>query len=157
MAKDWSSQLSQVNFRCGRCKSAWTAVPDLIEEDSTAEHHPWRYYVNCTTCATEHQPQAGWERALLKAHVSATGPLTVQGKAASASNLDGHPTAEEALRTRFNAMEHGRAVRMAVHSAPCQTATRVLQALRRGSRLERRAVGMSVTLTPSLQTAWRSW
>lgn len=59
VAKDWSSQLSKVNFRCGRCKSAWTAVPDLIEEDAAAEHHPWRYFANCQRCDAEHRPQAG--------------------------------------------------------------------------------------------------
>lgn len=36
-----------------------------------------------------------------------TGPKTPEGKAATAANLAGHPTAEEAKRTRFNAMKHG--------------------------------------------------
>lgn len=43
----------------------------------------------------------------------ATGPRTEEGKAKSASNLDGHPTAEEALRTRFNALKHGLSARQA--------------------------------------------
>jgi len=36
-----------------------------------------------------------------------TGPKTKEGKAAVSSNLAGHPTPEESLRTRFNAMKHG--------------------------------------------------
>lgn len=51
--------------------------------------------------------QASFHRGLLKAWASATGPRTEDGKAASAKNLAGHPTPEEALRTRFNAMKHG--------------------------------------------------
>ncbi|MFZ5658749.1 MAG: hypothetical protein ACOY5C_02705 [Pseudomonadota bacterium] len=37
----------------------------------------------------------------------ATGPRTAEGKARTAANLEGHPTPEEAQRTRFNAMKHG--------------------------------------------------
>lgn len=36
-----------------------------------------------------------------------TGPRTPEGKAAVTKNLEGHPTPEESLRTRFNAMKHG--------------------------------------------------
>ncbi|MCW8830553.1 MAG: hypothetical protein OQK32_03425, partial [Gammaproteobacteria bacterium] len=46
-------------------------------------------------------------RGLLKAHARATGPRTAEGKAISAANLDGHPTPEEAQKTRFNAITHG--------------------------------------------------
>lgn len=113
MAKDWSSQLSQVNFKCAECRHAWSALPDLIEDDPQAEHHPWRYFAHCPRCKGEHQPQAGWERALLKAHQAATGPVTQAGKAATAANLEGHPTPEETLRTRFNAMRHGVSARTA--------------------------------------------
>lgn len=88
-------------------------MPDLIEEDPGTEHHPWRYFANCPDCKAEHQPQAGWERALLKAHQAATGPTTPAGKSASTANLAGHPTPEEALLTRFNAMKHGIAARTA--------------------------------------------
>lgn len=115
MAKDWSEQLKLCNFRCGVCRSSWEAVPDLVEEDPSAEHHPFRYFANCRYCKALHQPQAGWERSLLKAHQAATGPKTAEGKAASAANLEGHPTAEEALRTRFNAMKHGMAARTATY------------------------------------------
>lgn len=90
-------------------------MPDLIEEDDEAEHHPYRYFANCPACEAEHQPQASWERALLKAHQAATGPITPAGKAATASNLAGHPTPEETLRTRFNAMKTGIAARTATY------------------------------------------
>lgn len=115
MAKDWSSQLSEVNFRCSACRHAWSAVPDLIEPDDAAEHHPFRYFANCPACEVDNQPQASWERALLKAHQAATGPITPAGKAASAANLDGHPTAEEVTRTRFNAMKTGISARTATY------------------------------------------
>ncbi len=56
-----------------------------------------------------------WQRSLLKAYVNATGPRTDEGKAASAENLKGHPTKDEALRTRFNAMQHGLSARTATY------------------------------------------
>lgn len=117
MPKDWSARLSHVNFRCGSCRRQWDGEPDLIEEDASPEaaHHPFRYFANCTACGAEHQPQASWERALLKAHQAATGPKTDEGKAATSRNLAGHPTPEEALRTRFNAMKHGMAARTATY------------------------------------------
>jgi hypothetical protein len=51
----------------------------------------------------------------MKAHQTATGPKTSEGKAATAANLDGHPTAEESLRTRFNAMKTGMHARTATY------------------------------------------
>ncbi len=56
-----------------------------------------------------------WERGLFKAWVNSTGPKTEEGKAATAKNLEGHPTPEEALRTRFNAMKHGMSARVATY------------------------------------------
>ena len=106
MAKDWTGQLKEVNFKCGVCRASFSCVPDLIEDDADAPHHPYRYSAHCR-CGAHNQPQAGWERGLLKAHQVSTGPVTAAGKAASAANLDGHPTQEETLRTRFNAMKHG--------------------------------------------------
>ena len=93
MAKDWTGQLKEVNFKCGVCRKSFTAVPDLIEDDPSAPHHPFRYSAHCPVCHTQHQPQASWERGLLKAHQTSTGPVTAEGKAASAANLDGQPWA----------------------------------------------------------------
>ena len=113
MRKDWSAELDTVNFRCGVCRNAWSAAPDLVEPDDEAPHHPWRYFATCPMCEARNQPQAPWERSLLKAHQAATGPRTDEGKAATAANLAGHPTPEEVLRTRFNAMKHGLNARVA--------------------------------------------
>lgn len=115
MAKDWSGQLHEVNFKCGVCRTSFSAAPDLVEPDPDAPHHPFRYTAHCPVCKAHHQPQAGWERGLLKAHQTSTGPVTAAGKAASAANLDGHPTSEETLRTRFNAMKHGMAAETATY------------------------------------------
>jgi len=115
MRRDWADELEQVTFRCQVCRHTWTARPDLVEPDADAPHHPFRYFGNCPACEALHQPQAPWERALLKAHQLATGPRTAEGKAATAANLAGHPTPEEALRTRFNAMKHGLTARTATY------------------------------------------
>lgn len=115
MRKDWSKKLDEVTFRCGVCRHTWSAAPDLVEPDDEAEHHPYAYFGNCPACDARHQPQAPWERALLKAHQMSTGPRTAEGKAATAANLEGHPTPEEALRTRFNGMKHGLNARTATY------------------------------------------
>lgn len=115
MRKDWSKELERLNFRCGVCRHAWEAAPDLVEPDEDAPHHPYRYFGDCPACGAKHQPQAAWERALLKAHQTSTGPKTPAGMAATAANLAGHPTPEEALRTRFNGMKHGLSARTATY------------------------------------------
>jgi len=93
-SKDWSEQLDAVNFRCGGCRHAWSAVPDLIEPSSEERDafHPWRYFANCPVCEREHQPQAAWEKALMKAHQASTGPRTAEGLAKVGKNLEGHGT-----------------------------------------------------------------
>jgi hypothetical protein len=111
--RDWSAQLDRVTFKCGECRYTFTAKPDLVDEDPAHESHPFRYFANCTACGAEHQPQVSWERALMAAHQAATGPVTKEGKAASAKNLEGHPTPAEAHLTRFNAMKHGMHARVA--------------------------------------------
>ncbi|HYE71584.1 MAG TPA: hypothetical protein VD932_08695 [Aquabacterium sp.] len=111
--KDWSAKLDRVTFRCGGCDSSFSAPPDLIEDDPETEYHPYRYFAHCPHCGAQHQPQAKWERSLMAAHQAATGPRTPEGKAAAAANLAGHPTPEEAHRTRFNAMKHGMNARVA--------------------------------------------
>lgn len=115
MANKWADQLKEVNFRCGVCRKSYSAAPDLIQDDPAAVHHPYRYAAHCPFCAAQLQPQAAWERGLIKAHQTSTGPVTAAGKAASAANLDGHPTSEEAKRTRFNAMKHGMAAQTATY------------------------------------------
>lgn len=112
-SKDWSEQLRHVNFRCGDCRRGFSAVPDLVEDDPSTPWHPHRYYAHCPRCLAQNQPQAAWERALMKAHQESTGPTSAEGKAASAANLAGHPTPEEARLTRFNAMKHGLQARVA--------------------------------------------
>jgi hypothetical protein len=117
MGKDWSSQLQRVAFKCGGCRASFEAVPDLVEPDESegAAHHPYAYFAVCPHCQVPNAPQAQWQRALMKAHQRSTGPVTAAGKAASAANLDGHPTPEETLRTRFNAMKHGMAAQTATY------------------------------------------
>ena len=95
-----------MTFQCRPCRHTFSAPPERVEDAPECDHHPWRYYAQCTWCGQEVE-QAPWERALLKAWQNATGPRTAEGKAASAANLEGHPTPEEARRTRFNAMRHG--------------------------------------------------
>lgn len=115
MRKDWSQELSAVTFRCGVCRHTWQGKPDLVEPDEQAAHHPHRYFAHCPLCEAQHQEQAPWERALLKAHQASTGPTSPEGLAATSANLVGHPTPEEALRTRFNAMKHGMTARTATY------------------------------------------
>lgn len=115
MRKDWSDELERVNFRCLVCRHTWDGKPDLVEPDDEpeAQHHPFQYFATCPVCEASNQPQAPWERSLLKAHQMSTGPRTAGGLAATAANLAGHPTPEETLRTRFNAMKHGMNARVA--------------------------------------------
>ncbi len=115
MPKDWTAQISHVNFRCGECRKAFEGAPDLVEDDADQVHHPYRYFAHCPHCGARHQPQASWERALLKAHQHSTGPKTPEGVAAVTANLEGHPTPHETLRTRFNAMKHGATARTATY------------------------------------------
>ena len=117
MPKDWTKELDRLNFRCQvvTCRATWAGKPDLVEPDEEAQHHPFRYFATCPRCKAENQPQAAWERSLLLAHQRATGPRTAEGKAATAANLVGHPTPEEALRTRFNGMKHGLNARVATY------------------------------------------
>lgn len=112
MAAD--SQFNTVTFRCKACKSVFESAPARIEpapEDDDV--HPWLYFHPCK-CGEE-ATQAHWQRASIKAWRNATGPRTPEGKAAVTENLKGHPTPEEALRTRFNGMKHGLNARVATY------------------------------------------
>jgi hypothetical protein len=105
---------ASVTFQCRECRLTWEGAPSRTEDAPDLAHHPWRYFTSCAKCGGEVE-QAPWERALMKAWVNATGPKTEEGKAATAKNLEGHPTPEEAKRTRFNAMKHGLNARVATY------------------------------------------
>jgi hypothetical protein len=111
--KNHHSQLSEVTFRCVR-HGSFKSVPARVDPDPDDAVHPWRYFSPCPDCGVE-CAQAHWERSLMKAWQSATGPTSVEGKAASAENLVGHPTKEESLRTRFNGMKHGMTAKVATY------------------------------------------
>ena len=85
--------------------------PDESEDQA---YHPYRYYSRCREC-DEERSQAPWQRALLKAWQSSPGPKTPEGIKAVTANLEGHPTPDEALRTRFNAMKHGLNAKVATY------------------------------------------
>lgn len=114
MAIDRSSPLSEITFYCKPCYRSFKAAPGRVEDAPERDHHPFAYFSGCPRCGDECE-QAHWERNLLKAYSKATGPRTDEGKSASAANLDGHPTKEESLRTRFNAMKHGLSARTATY------------------------------------------
>jgi hypothetical protein len=114
MAKDRSQPLKEIQFYCAPCFSSFSKAPDRIEDNPDQIHHPYTYYGVCPTCSQE-RGQANWQKALLKAWANATGPKSEEGKAATAANLEGHPTPEEAKRTRFNAMKHGLNARIATY------------------------------------------
>lgn len=114
MAKDRSKPLSEINFYCKPCFQSFKAEPGRVEDAPEQEHHPYVYYAPCPKCGTE-CGQASWEKSLLKAWANATGPKTEEGLAATAANLEGHPTPEESLRTRFNGMKHGLTARTATY------------------------------------------
>lgn len=106
MAKhDLSKPLLLITFRCAACKYTFEAEPSRVENNPDQPFHPYSYFARCD-CGQE-CAQAQHHQALVKAWANATGPRTAAGKAASAKNLEGHPTPEEAKRTRFNAIKHG--------------------------------------------------
>ena len=102
---DYSKPLTEVTFRCA-CKRTFSAVPASVEPFPERDWHPWRYLAPCPECGAD-AAAAHWWLALLKGWQNATGPKTPEGIAATAANLEGHPTPDEAMRTRFNAMKHG--------------------------------------------------
>lgn len=114
MGKDRSDPLSSVTFRCRVCQCNFAASPERVEACPEQEQHPFAYFGRCVYCGAEAE-QAHWERNLLKAWATATGPKTPEGVAATSSNLVGHPTPEESKRTRFNAMKNGLSARTATY------------------------------------------
>ncbi len=114
MAGDVDKPKDSVTFYCRDCRERFAGKPDFIESAPLETYHPYLYFKKCPICR-EDAPQAHWERNLLKAWANSTGPKTDAGKAASAANLEGHPTPEESLRTRFNAMSHGLTANVATY------------------------------------------
>lgn len=107
-------RLTEISFVCRECRHSFKTEPDRVEDAPDLDHHPYRYFAACPVCGAACE-QAAWERALLKAWTRATGPRTESGKAKVSQNLEGHPTPEETLRTRFNAMKHGIYARTATY------------------------------------------
>lgn len=97
--------LSRVTFSCRPCSHRFESDPGRIE-DAPDRAHPWLYFASCPLCGAEAE-QAPWEKALMASYGKHTGPRTAEGKARSSANLEGHPTPEESLRTRFNGLKHG--------------------------------------------------
>ncbi len=102
-----------VTFRCADCEHTFDDQPTRTES-APERAHPYRYFSDCPLCENECS-QVPWQVGLFCAHLKATGPKTPEGKAASASNLAGHPTPEEARITRFNAMKHGASAKTAMY------------------------------------------
>jgi len=98
--------LNLVNFKCD-CGARFEAEPAEVVDCPEKHWHPFSYFTVCPDCGNPETPQVYWEINRLKANFYATGPKTEAGKAASAANLEGHPTPEEAQLTRFNALKHG--------------------------------------------------
>jgi hypothetical protein len=104
---------TEVTFKCLDCAHQWDGEPDSVVDDSDLAH-PHRYFAECPHC-NEQVQQVAWQRALFSSYVKSTGPKTIEGKAASAANLEGHPTPEESFRTRFNGMKHGASAKTAMY------------------------------------------
>lgn len=113
-SRDLSNPLKTVSFRCAACFNKFQAEPDRVEDSPKREWHPFSYFCACPYCGMEAE-QASHEKALMASFGRHTGPKTAAGKRISAQNIDGHPTAEEAQRTRFNAITHGLSARVATY------------------------------------------
>lgn len=107
-------RLADVRFHCLDCDYRFEAGPARVQDAPEDAWHPWRYFATCRECGNECE-QERQQRGLLKAWAHATGPKTPEGLAATSKNLDGHPTPEEAQRTRFNALKHGLNARTATY------------------------------------------
>lgn len=107
-------RLKETRFHCAECDLRFDAEPARLVDAPEDAWHPWRYFADCPRCKTE-APQERQARHLLKMWANATGPKTPEGIAAVTKNLEGHPTPEEAQRTRFNGLKHGLTARTATY------------------------------------------
>ena len=111
---DSTAQRPSVTFLCSDCSHKWSAAPDRVADLPEDDVHPWAYFCACPKCGAD-CGQLPQERNLFLAWGKSTGPRTAAGIAAVSKNLEGHPTPEEAKRTRFNAMKHGVYARTATY------------------------------------------
>jgi len=105
-----------LHFACP-CGHTFESTPDRVVDNPARLKHPWNYFSVCRYCGDE-APAVAWQYGVLAAHGLQTGPKTPEGLAASASNLEGHPTPAEMELIRFNAMRHGLAARVAKFFPP---------------------------------------
>lgn len=110
------SESKLINFACRvqYCRATFHVEPERIDPCPERPTHPWAYFATCPRCRSS-AGQAPWEIGLFNQAGKHTGPKTPEGLAATAKNLEGHPTPEEAMRTRFNAMKHGLFARTATY------------------------------------------
>jgi hypothetical protein len=110
------AQATKINFVCREryCRATFHVEPERVEPCPERPTHPWAYFATCRVCGKE-ATQAPWEIGLFNQAGKHTGPKTPEGIAAAAKNLEGHPTPEETMRTRFNAMKHGLFARTATY------------------------------------------
>jgi hypothetical protein len=98
-----------------RCRGyTFQAVPDLVDDDP--ENERTRSATSRIARVRRGERAAGIVGA--RADGCAPGgdrPVTAEGKAAAAKNLEGHPTPQESRLTRFNAMKHGMEARTATY------------------------------------------
>jgi hypothetical protein len=113
--RDWSAKLDRATFRCTlprhvprRYRISSTTIPKI--------RHPFRYFAQLPGLRRGERAAGlvgaradGWRTRLRP------GPVTAEGKAAAAKNLEGHPTPQESRLTRFNAMKHGMEARTATY------------------------------------------
>lgn len=96
-----------VKFHCQDCHHRWQGEPARVDEAADAPWHPFSYFADCPACGAE-SPQDRKQWGSWKGAAHATGPRTPAGKAASAANLDGFPTAVQMETARFNALKTGK-------------------------------------------------
>ncbi len=86
-------------FHCLKpCGYRFEVAPEIRPDGS--------YYAVCPVCKLDAN-QAAWQRNLMHTIGKQTGPKSLAGKLASASNLDGHPTPDECKLIRMNAIVDG--------------------------------------------------